>query len=124
MVEDTDREVVGFQLGTIGGTILSAPINYSVLIYGIRYALPGAEVGTITAELRAATFGTITGTIDVVTLNTPNNPSIRDSVGERPFYRLEAGQQLVGVIVSPTGATGSLEGALTYAYIPGKVKGA
>ena len=124
MVEDTDRQEVGFQLGTIVSTILSAPINLSALIYGVRYAMPGGEVGTVTAELRASTQGTITGTIDVVTLNNPNNPDERDYIGERPLYKVEAGQDVVGVVVSPTGANASIDGALTYANVPGRQTGA
>lgn len=122
MVQDTDRLTKGFQLGTAISTILSAPINYSAVIYGFRYAQPGAEIGTITAEVLASTAGTLTGTIDVVTLESPSNLTQRDSVGERPVARLEAGQDLVGRVTTPT--TGSIEASITYAYLPGRFVGA
>lgn len=123
IVADTDRQEIGFTLGTLTSTIIGAPVNLSLLIYGIRYANPATASGTVTAQLTAfqpfPPPGMVVGTIDVVTL-TPNLPSVRDAVGERPLYRLQAGQFLLGVITSPGTIGASLQGALTFAYIPGR----
>jgi hypothetical protein len=126
MGQYTDRQVQGFQLGPVIGTILYVPVNFSALIYSFRYVtggVAGTVAATIVAEMRASTQGTITGTVDTVML-VPGTPMERDSLGEAPLARVEGGQNLVGVVVFPTGAAGSIEGVLEYEYVPGRLAGA
>src|SRR5579875_4171847 len=75
---DTDRLTKGFNIGTVLGTILVAPYNYSAEIYGFRYANPNPLV-TVMAELTSQSSGTITATIDEVVL-TPGQPVARESL--------------------------------------------
>jgi len=116
---DTDRRTKGFNIGgTVLGTILVAPYNYSAEIYGFRYALPNATA-TVLVELTSQSAGTITATIDEVTL-TPAQPTVRDSVAERPLAVLEAGDALLGGV---TPSTGSVMGVIVYKFVPGRLKG-
>jgi hypothetical protein len=122
MVQYIDRETIGFVVGTVLGTIISAPVNYSLLIYGFRYIAPASATGTVSGVLMNQRLGTVLGTVDVVTINS-NSPDVRDQPGETPVSKLEAGQTLVGVVVQPSGATASLQGVMVYAYAPGRVQG-
>ncbi len=119
--QDYDRETIGFQLGTLISTILYCPINFYGEIYGMVYVNNSTAAGTIVAELNTQSSGTITGTVDVVTVQ-PGVP-IRDAYTTHAKGRIKAGEYLVGRVVTPTGAVGSLEGVLTYAYVPGRQQG-
>jgi hypothetical protein len=117
---DYDRETQGFQLGTLLSTILYCPINFTAEIYGFSYVANQTGVGTIVAELLNQISGTITGTIDVVDVQ-PGTP-VRDAYTVHAKARVKSGAYLVGRVVTPTGATGSLEGVLTYALVPGRLQ--
>jgi hypothetical protein len=118
---DTDRLTKGFNIGTVLGTILVAPYNYSAEIYGFRYANPN-PLATVMAELTSQSSGTITATIDEVVL-TPGQPVVRDSLAERPLAVLQAGDALMGAVIVPTGAAGSIMGVIVYKWVPGRLKG-
>jgi len=116
---NNDRIVTGFAIGTAFGTIFTSPINYSALVFGFRYAnaLNSGTIGTVVVEMRTARLGTFTGTIDVA--QTSGSPPVRAVPGEIPWGRVEAGDSLVGAIVSPS-AAGSIEGVVSYRYMPGR----
>jgi hypothetical protein len=119
----TDREQIGFTIGSSLGTILYAPINLSALIYGFRYlplntALGTIVGGTIIGELLRQRSGTITGTIDVI--GEPTIEAVRDSVGESPIAVLGGGDFLVGQLLSPS--LGSIIGVMSYEWVPVRVR--
>src|SRR5579875_1817474 len=107
---DTDRLTKGFNIGTVLGTILVAPYNYSAEIYGFRYANPN-PLATVMAELTSQSAATIPATIDAVVL-TPGQPVVRDSLAERPLAVLQAGDALMGAAKVPTGSTGTIMGVI------------
>lgn len=124
--EEFDRQVKGFQIGTVIGTVFYTPINMSAEIYQFRYVtegVAGTMVATMIAEMRTSRSGTLTGTVDVVQV-IPAEPTIRDSPSEAAVAKVEGGQHLVGVVVFPTGASGSIEGVVEYKYVPGRLTGA
>ncbi len=115
------KDQIGFYLGTQLGTILYVPVNFTALIYGFRYVGEiGGNVGTIAAEIKTQKLGTITGTIDAVSLQ-PGVFSPRDSVSSHAIARGNAGEYIVGAVVQPTNGTGSIEGVMTYAFVPGRI---
>lgn len=124
-VGNNDRLVAGFTLGTVVGTIFTTPINFSAYIYGWRYANPlsSGTVGTVVAEMLTYRLGTLTGTVDVTQVVGNLNSAPRDVPGEIPWGRVEAGDSLVGVIISPNGATASIIGAVAYRLYPGRLSG-
>src|SRR5579875_3341592 len=71
------------------------------------------------AELTSQSSGTITATIDEVVL-TPGQPVVRDSLAERPLAVLQAGDALMGAVIVPTGAAGSIMGVIVYKWVPGR----
>ena len=87
------------------------------LIYGFKYANPSTAAGTVVAQMLSQKLGTLTGTIDIVSVET--GVPERDSIGERPIAVVNAGEYLVGQVITPQ--PGSLEGALIYAYVPGRL---
>ena len=118
MVQLIDREQLGFIVGTVNATIAAAPVNYSILIYGFRYIDPAVAVGTVSGILMNARLGTILGTVDVFSIQPGQNT--RDQMRRDPQLKLEAGQQLVGLVTS---GVGSIQGVMVYAYAPGRVTG-
>jgi hypothetical protein len=115
------KDQIGFMLGTQLGTILYVPVNFTALIYGFRYIGEiGGNVGTVVAEIKTQDSGTITGTIDVVSVQ-PGGYSPRDSVSGYAIARGNAGEYIVGAVVQPTSNTGSIEGVMTYAFVPGRI---
>jgi hypothetical protein len=115
------KDQIGFMLGTQLGTILYVPVNFTALIYGFRYIGEiGGNVGTVVAEIKTQDSGTITGTIDVVSVQ-PGGYSPRDSVSGHAIARGNAGEYIVGAVVQPTNNTGSIEGVMTYAFVPGRI---
>lgn len=132
-----ERLTAGFVIGTVQGTIISAPINYSAYLLGFKYTNPISSgtlytsgtvgisnINAVLAQITTQRFGTITGTIDVVELNA-TNINVRDSFNH-PVGRLEAGDQLVGVVIN-TAAIGtvsaSIMGVVEYRWIPGRLTG-
>ena len=118
MVQLTDREQIGFVIGTITGTIITAPVNYSIIGYGFRYTDPAVAAGTVSGVLMNQRLGTILGTVDAFSIQPGQN--IRDQMRRDPQLKLEAGQQLVGLVTS---GAGSIQGVFVYAYVPGRVTG-
>lgn len=123
-MSEYDRQVKGFQLGTVLGTILYTPINFNCEIYGFRYASGyiGGDPATVEAELYSQSQGTLTGTVDVVDW-IPQMTGARDSTAERPISKIEGGEYLTGVVVNPTATEASIEGVLIYRYTPGRLVG-
>ena len=118
-----DRLTTGFIAGTVTGTILSAPVNYSAYIWSFRYTYASAVgTGTVLAEIITQRLGTLTGTIDVVTL-TAAIGNVRDSVPSHPIGRVEAGDQLCSLILLPSAAAASIMGVVSYQYVPGRLTG-
>src|SRR5579875_3243028 len=115
---DTDRLTKGFNIGTVLGTILVAPYNYSAEIYGFRYANPN-RLATVMADLTRQSSGTITAPMDDVVI-TPGQPVVRDSLAETPFAVPQAGDALMGAVIVPTGAAGSIMGVIVYKWVPGR----
>ena len=120
---NNDRITTGFGVGTIVGTIFTAPINYSAYIFGFKYDSPynSGTIGTITVAVNTYRLGTLTGTVDTLTL-VPGSPNVRDGFGENPVARVEAGDSLTAVITAPS-AAGSIIGVVSYRYIPGRTTG-
>jgi hypothetical protein len=115
------KDQIGFMLGTQLGTILYVPVNFTALIYGFRYIGEiGGNVGTVVAEIDTQKLGTITGTIDVVSVQ-PGGYSPRDSVSGHAIARGNAGEYIVGAVVQPTNNSGSIEGVMIYAFVPGRI---
>src|SRR5579875_3687870 len=94
---DTDRLTKGFNIGTVLGTILVAPYNYSAEIYGFRYANPN-PLATVMAELTSQSSGTMTATIDEV-VHTAGESVVRHSLGERPLAVLQVGVAIMGAVI-------------------------
>jgi hypothetical protein len=124
---NNERLTTGFWMGTVVGTVFTAPVNYSVYVMGFKYSLPvtalyaGTVLGTITgaaAEMRTYRLGTLTGTIDAFVLTT-SQPTIRDGFGSHPVARIEAGDSLVSVIISSP-VLASIEGVVGYRLVPGR----
>jgi hypothetical protein len=93
------KDQIGFYLRTQLGTILYVPINFTALIYGFRYIGEiGGSVGTVVAEIDTQKSGTITGTIDVVSVQ-PGRFSPRDSVSGHAIARGNAGEYIVGAVL-------------------------
>ena len=113
----TTRDQIGFQLGTQLATILYVPVNFTALIYGFRYIANMTGAGTVVGELRTQRLGTLTGTIDVISVQPGSE--IRDGAHEHPIARGNAGEYIVGVVLGPS--TGSIEGSMIYSYAPGRI---
>jgi hypothetical protein len=120
-----ERLTQGFIVGTIQGTIISAPINYSAYLMGFKYTMPIGSgtigVATVLAQITTQRFGTVTGTVDVFNASAAVG-NVRDSFSH-PVGRLEAGDQLVGLITIPTGSNASILGVVEYRWIPGRLQG-
>ena len=132
-----DRLFQGFVVGTLVGTVFSTPINYSAHVYGFKYDNPisagtlfAGSVGinsvqSLVVAVTTARFSTITGTIDIFSLNAAG-PNIRDSFGTHPVGRIEAGDQLTAAIINVANigtVAASIMGVVSYKLVPGRVTG-
>jgi hypothetical protein len=113
-----DFKVIGFVASTTPATVTPpVPLPMVGVIPYARYSI-GGQTATITAKLLAyyVAGGTITGTLDVVTL-TPAKPTIPETAG-----RLDDILAIVppGHLVLAVATAGSVEGKIVFGYAYGR----
>jgi hypothetical protein len=113
-----DYRTIGFIAHTSTVTVTSTVPEVMVgHIPYARYSI-GGQTATITVKLMQERLGTVTGTLDVVTL-TPAKPTIPETAGkiDDVVAIVDPGHKVVAVTT-----TGSVEGKIIFGYMYGRTR--
>jgi len=119
MTEVYDVRTIGFIAGTVPVPITATVPSMMVgVIFHAKYAL-GGQTGTVTAYLAQRRAGTITGTLDVVTLtpNVPTYPLIGEGRLDSIVAVVDPGHEVVAFT-----STGSVIGRILFGYAYGRTR--
>ncbi|MEM2233824.1 MAG: hypothetical protein QXP81_09845 [Nitrososphaerota archaeon] len=112
-----DLQSIGFVAGTVPAVVTATVPDQMVgVIVSAKYTL-GVQSGTVVGVLAQRRLGTITGTLDVVTLspssaNFPVAYGVRDSIAAV----VDPGHEVIAYTTTP----GTITGVILFGYAPGR----